>query len=63
MNVEDYSCKLCKYVTADTDKHGDTTYHCGRYPPTIINSASPAVFPKILPHWRCGEYSQKLGAQ
>ena len=54
-----YTCKTCSYVLSDTDKHGETSYQCGRYPPTIINSSSPAIFPKVLSNWKCGEYSDK----
>ena len=53
------TCETCRHVTSDTDRHGDTSYQCCRYPPTIINSSSPAVFPKVLPTWSCGEFSRR----
>ena len=56
MDNETKTCSTCRYLISETDRHGDITYYCGRYPPTIINSTSPAVFPKILAHWHCGEY-------
>lgn len=56
MATTKHTCETCRYSTSDTDRHGDTSYQCGRYPPTIVNSSSPAVFPKVLPHWSCGEF-------
>lgn len=49
-------CETCRYVLSETDKHGEIKYHCRRFPPTIINSSSPAMFPKVLPNWYCGEF-------
>jgi hypothetical protein len=40
----------------ETDRHGESSYECGRFPPTIVNSTSLSKFPKILPHWSCGEF-------
>ena len=57
MATTKHTCESCRYSMSDTDRHGDTSYQCGRYPPTIVNSSSPAVFPRVLPHWNCGEFS------
>ena len=59
MISESNTCEICHYVFSETDKHGEIKYQCRRLPPTIINSASPAMFPKVLPNWNCGEFSQK----
>ena len=56
MNTTNDTCKDCRYVIPDTDKHGDINYQCGRFPPKIINSSSPAMFPKVKHDWSCGEY-------
>ena len=53
------TCKTCRHVHSETDKHGETSYYCGRYPPVIISSSSPAMFPKVLSNWKCGEYSDE----
>jgi len=42
----------------EVDNHDDVSIECRKYPPTIINSGSLAKFPKILPKWHCGEYSE-----
>jgi len=52
------TCETCRYSISDTDRHGDTSYQCGRYPPTIVNSTSPAIFPRVLPNWNCGEFKE-----
>jgi hypothetical protein len=49
-------CEICKFCLRETDRHGESSYECGRFPPTIVNSTSLSKFPKILPHWSCGEF-------
>jgi len=50
------TCETCRYVLSETNKHDEIKYQCRRFPPVIINSSSPAMFPKVLPHWNCGEF-------
>ena len=57
MENQEKFCEKCKYVISETDRHGDITYNCGRYPPVIINSSSPALFPRVKPTWVCGEFA------
>ena len=59
MISESSTCEICRYVFSETDKHGEIKYQCRRLPPSIINSASPAMFPKVLPNWNCGEFKEK----
>jgi hypothetical protein len=58
MAMDTSTCKTCRYVFSETDKHGEIKYQCRRFPPTIVTSSSPAIFPKILPNWNCGEYKE-----
>ena len=54
----DKVCGTCQFAHMEVDNHDDVSIECRKYPPTIINSGSLAKFPKILPKWHCGEYSE-----
>ena len=52
-------CGICAHVVIQEDRDGTEIFHCGRYPPTIINSSSYALFPKVMRAWHCGEFANK----
>ena len=58
MKEKNCACEKCSYCNVETDRHGDKTFYCRRFPPAIVNSASISIFPKVYAHWSCGEFKQ-----